>query len=34
MDENLFVQQYLVKLPSQEQLVNNIENELKHFRNE
>lgn len=34
MDENLFVQQYLVKLPSQEQLVNHIENELKNFRNE
>ncbi len=34
MDENLFVQQYLVQLPSQEQLVNHIENELKHFRNE
>lgn len=34
MDENLFVQQYLIKLPSQEQLVNHIENELKHFRNE
>lgn len=34
MDENLFVQQYLVKLPSQEQLANHIENELKHFRNE
>jgi predicted nuclease of restriction endonuclease-like (RecB) superfamily len=32
MDENLFVQQYLVKLPSQEQLVNHIENELKHFQ--
>ncbi|MFY7666282.1 PDDEXK nuclease domain-containing protein [Flavobacterium sp.] len=34
MDENLFVQQYLVKLPSQEQLVNHLETELKHFRNE
>ncbi|MBL7829467.1 MAG: DUF1016 family protein [Saprospiraceae bacterium] len=34
MDENLFVQQYLVQLPSQEQLVNHIETELKHFRNE
>jgi len=34
MDENLFVQQYLVQLPSQEQLVNHIEKELKHFRNE
>jgi len=34
MDKNLFVQQYLVILPSQEQLVNHIENELKHFRNE
>jgi predicted nuclease of restriction endonuclease-like (RecB) superfamily len=34
MDENLFVQQYLVQLPSQEQLINHIENELKHFRNE
>lgn len=34
MDENLFVQQYLVQLPSQEQLVNHIENELKNFRNE
>lgn len=34
MDENLFVQQYLVNLPTQEQLVNHIENELKHFRNE
>jgi predicted nuclease of restriction endonuclease-like (RecB) superfamily len=34
MDENLFVQQYLVQLPSQEQLVNHIENELKHFRYE
>ncbi len=32
MDENLFVKQYLVNLPSQEQLVNHIENELKHFR--
>lgn len=32
MDENLFVQQYLVKLPSQEQLVNHIENELKNFQ--
>lgn len=34
MDENLFVQQYLVRLPSQEQLVNHIEKELRHFRNE
>ena len=34
IDENIFIQQYLVKLPSQEQLVNQIENELKHFRNE
>lgn len=34
MDENLFVKQYLVKLPSQEQLIFHIENELKHFRNE
>ena len=34
MDENLFIQQYLVRLPSQEQLVNHIKNELKHFRNE
>lgn len=29
MDENLFVQQYLIKLPSTEQLKNYIENELK-----
>jgi predicted nuclease of restriction endonuclease-like (RecB) superfamily len=29
MDENLFVQQYLIKLPSIEQLKNYIENELK-----
>lgn len=34
MDKNLFVQQYLVNLPTQEQLVRHIENELKHFRNE
>lgn len=34
MDKNLFVQQYLVKLPSQELLINRIENELKHFRDE
>ena len=32
MDENVFVQQYLVKLPSQEQLINHIEKELKHFQ--
>lgn len=30
MDEKLFVQKYLVKLPSQEQLKSFIENELKH----
>jgi len=29
MDENLFVQQYLIRLPSTEQLKNYIENELK-----
>lgn len=29
MDENLFLQQYLIKLPSTEQLKNYIENELK-----
>lgn len=34
MDENLFVQQYLINLPNQEQLANHIENELKNFRNE
>ena len=34
MDENLFVQQYLVQLPSQEQLIKHIENELKHFNHE
>jgi predicted nuclease of restriction endonuclease-like (RecB) superfamily len=34
MDDNLFVQQYLVNLPSQEQLIKHIENELKNFRNE
>jgi predicted nuclease of restriction endonuclease-like (RecB) superfamily len=34
MDENLFVQQYLVQLPNQEQLAHYIENELKHFSNE
>ena len=32
MDENLFIQQYLVKLPSQEQLVTHIEKELNHFQ--
>ena len=32
MDENVFVQQYLVKLPSQEQLINHIEKELKYFQ--
>lgn len=34
MDENLFVQQYLVRLPNQEQLAQYIENELRHFSNE
>jgi predicted nuclease of restriction endonuclease-like (RecB) superfamily len=34
MDENLFVQHYLIKLPSQEILANHIESELKQFRNE
>jgi len=34
MDENLFVQQYLVQLPNQEQLVKYIENELKNHGNE
>ena len=29
MDENLFVQQYLIKLPSIEQLKTYVENELK-----
>jgi len=32
MDENLFVQQYLVQLPSKEQLEKYIENELKNLR--
>lgn len=32
MDENLFVQKYLVKLPKQEQLINYIENELKQLK--
>lgn len=32
MDENLFVQKYLVKLPNQEQLINYIENELKQLK--
>lgn len=31
MDENLFVQKYLVKLPNEKQLVAQIENELKHL---
>lgn len=34
MDENLFVQQYLVRLPNKDQLIKNIESELKHFKNE
>lgn len=33
MDENLFVQQYLVQLPNQEQLATYIEKELKHYGN-
>jgi len=32
MDENLFVQQYLVQLPSKEQLEKYIDNELKNLR--
>lgn len=31
MDENLFVQKYLVNLPNEQQLVKHIENELKQF---
>lgn len=32
MDENLFVQQYLLRLPGKEQLEQHIENELKKFQ--
>ena len=34
MDENLFVQQYLIKLPDQELLSKHIEKELRDYRNE